>query len=93
MTYEIKTRTNLLLIICSLLFSVSACSDFLEITPQDIIVEDKFWNEEADVENMVAGCYSAMQEQAVIDRDQYGPWAGHPLLGAADYNLTWRDPV
>ena len=33
------------------------------------------------------------QEQAVIDRDQYGPWAGHPLLGAADYNLTWRDPV
>ena len=29
---------------------------------------DKFWNEEADVENVVAGCYSAMQSQAVIER-------------------------
>ncbi|MBR5430687.1 MAG: hypothetical protein IK116_09225, partial [Firmicutes bacterium] len=32
------------------------------------------------------------QEQAVIDRDQYGAFAGHPLLGAADYNLTYRQP-
>lgn len=30
------------------------------------------------------------QEQAVIDKDQYGAFAGHPMLGAADYQLTWR---
>jgi uncharacterized FAD-dependent dehydrogenase len=26
--------------------------------------------------------------QALIDRSQYGRWAGHPRLGAADYKLT-----
>ena len=54
-------------IIHHLSFSV-ACSDFLEIEPQEIIVLDKFWNEEADVENMVAGCYSTMQQEAVVSR-------------------------
>lgn len=29
--------------------------------------------------------------QALIDRDQYGTFAGHPLLGAADYQLTYTD--
>ena len=43
---------------------LTGCSDFLEITPQEIIVLDKFWNEETDVENMVAGCYSRMQRES-----------------------------
>ncbi|MDO4731977.1 MAG: FAD-binding protein [Bacillota bacterium] len=29
--------------------------------------------------------------QDLIDRDQYGGFAGHPLLGAADYQLTYKD--
>jgi len=29
--------------------------------------------------------------QALIDRAQYGPFAGHPELGAADYRLTWKN--
>ena len=48
--------------------TLCSCSDFLEITPQETIVLDKFWNEEADVENIVAGCYSSMQAQAVVER-------------------------
>lgn len=28
--------------------------------------------------------------QAVIDTAQYGPWAGHPRLGAADYALVYH---
>ena len=71
----------------------TSCSDFLEITPQDIIVEDKFWNEEADVENMVAGCYSAMQEQAVIDRMMaWGEFRSDNIVGGTnvenDLNLS-----
>ncbi|MBQ4391768.1 MAG: RagB/SusD family nutrient uptake outer membrane protein [Prevotella sp.] len=58
---------SLSFIIYHLSFSV-ACSDFLEIEPQEIIVLDKFWNEESDVENMVAGCYSTMQQEAVVSR-------------------------
>ena len=48
--------------------SLSSCSDFLEIEPLNDIVLEKFWNEEGDVENIVAGCYSAMQAQTVVDR-------------------------
>lgn len=29
--------------------------------------------------------------QEVIDRQQYGAYAGHPSLGAADYHLTYQD--
>lgn len=32
------------------------------------------------------------QEQAMIDRAQYGAFAGHPMLTAADYSLTYRGP-
>lgn len=46
----------------------SSCSDFLTIEPLNEIVQDKFWNSKSDVENIVMGCYSAMQSQTVIDR-------------------------
>ena len=47
---------------------LSSCSDFLEVEPQDKIVLDKFWNECADVESVVASCYSSLQSSAVIKR-------------------------
>lgn len=50
------------------LMGVTGCSDFLEIEPQNEIILEKFWNEKADVEAVVAGCYSAMQEGNVIKR-------------------------
>jgi len=31
--------------------------------------------------------------QRFIDQQQYGKYAGHPQLGAADYHLTWQDPL
>ena len=45
-----------------------ACSDFLEVNPLDQIVLGNFWNEESDVENVMAGCYLSMQSQDWIDR-------------------------
>ncbi|MGD8400011.1 MAG: NAD(P)-binding protein [Bacillota bacterium] len=30
--------------------------------------------------------------QEIIDRAQYGRWAGHPRLGAAEYHLTYQHP-
>ena len=65
---RIKTGwINLLFMMCSLFIS-TACSDFLEVEPLDQIVLENFWNEKSDVDNMIAGCYSAMQSQAFIDR-------------------------
>ena len=47
---------------------IASCSDFLEIKPQEQIVLGNFWNEEGDVVNVIAGCYSAMQKQEWMER-------------------------
>ena len=46
----------------------TSCSDFLEIEPLDEIIEDKYWNDKADVEAVIAGCYAGMQSDAVVRR-------------------------
>ena len=48
--------------------SVTGCADFLEIKPQSEIILEDFWNEKADVDNIVAGCYSKLQSDNVINR-------------------------
>ena len=58
---------NIVYAIC-VIAGFSACSDFLVIEPQNEIIFDKFWNEKADVEAIIAGCYSGLQEEAVIKR-------------------------
>ena len=62
-----------------------SCSDFLEIEPLETIVLDKFWNEEADVENVVAECYSSMQSQAVIERMMvWGEFRSDNIIGGTN---------
>ena len=46
----------------------ASCSDFLEIEPQNEIILEKFWNEKADVDAIIGGCYSALQDEGVIKR-------------------------
>ena len=46
----------------------SSCSDFLEIEPQNEIIHENFWNEKADVDGIVAGCYSKLQSEGIIRR-------------------------
>ena len=70
-----------------------SCSDFLNIEPQEIIVLDKFWDEEADVENVVAECYSSMQSQAVVERMMaWGEFRSDNIIGGTnaenDKNLS-----
>ena len=63
----------------------ASCSDFLEIEPQELIVLDKFWNEEADVENVVAECYSSMQSQAVVERMMvWGEFRSDNIVGGTN---------
>ncbi len=51
-----------------LCLALTGCGDFLEITPRDQVTEDNFWNEKADIDQMVAGCYASMQSDAFIRR-------------------------
>ena len=57
-------------IICafSAICGLSSCTDFLEIKPQNEIILEQFWNEKADVDAIIAGCYSGLQSEAVIKR-------------------------
>ena len=65
-----KLKNNILTISMAgmLGLGLSSCSDFLTVEPLNEIVQDKFWNSKNDVENIVMGCYSAMQSQTIIDR-------------------------
>ena len=48
--------------------ALASCSDFLEIKSRSEIVLEDFWNEKADVDGIVAGCYSRMQSDDVMRR-------------------------
>ena len=66
--------------------SLSSCSDFLQIEPREIIVLDKYWDEEADVEGVVAGCYSSMQSQDVISRMMvWGEFRSDNIVGGRNF--------
>ena len=47
---------------------LTSCSDFLEIEPLNEIVLDNFWNEKADVDGIIAGCYSGLQDDGLVRR-------------------------
>lgn len=50
------------------LLSTTACSDWLEVKPQNVITIDEFWNEKADVDGMIAGLYTTFESQNVVER-------------------------
>ena len=63
-------KKNYYHIICAIcvVCGFSSCADFLEIKPQSEIILEDFWNEKADVDNVVAGCYSLLQDDGVRRR-------------------------
>lgn len=46
----------------------TSCGDFLDIEPRELVIEEQFWNEKNDVDNVVAGCYEGMQSFNVVTR-------------------------
>lgn len=82
MNYKIKN----IFLAGMLTVTATSCSDFLDIAPLNDIVQDKFWNSESDVENIVAGCYSAMQSQAVVERMMaWGEFRSDNITGGTNY--------
>lgn len=62
--YKIKSLLGAVAV--SLAFS--SCADFLTIEPKTFVSEDNFWNEKADIDQIVAGIYVKMQSEAYIRR-------------------------
>ncbi len=55
---------------CGLAVTIS-CSDWLDLYPEDEIIEDEFWTSADDVEMMVSGAYRFMLENDVLQRFVY----------------------
>ena len=65
--------------------TLGSCSDFLELEPLNEIVLERFWNEESDIENIVAGCYSALQSGDVVDRMMaWGEYRSDNIIGGTN---------
>ena len=62
-----KAYANILLA-ASVALTLCSCNDWLTIQPRDIVTEDNFWNEKADITQSVAGVYAAMQSDDFISR-------------------------
>ncbi|MDD3387080.1 MAG: RagB/SusD family nutrient uptake outer membrane protein [Prevotella sp.] len=62
-----KTFYHIIASVC-LMMGMSSCSDFLQVEPQNEIILEKFWNEKADVDGIIFGCYSAMQSDNILMR-------------------------
>ncbi len=48
--------------------SLASCGDFLQIYPLTMVYEDNYWNEKKDVDQIVAGCYTRMQDDDFMRR-------------------------
>lgn len=57
-------------IVCmaGLVSGLTSCSDFLEVEPQNEILDENFWNEQSDVDDMLFGCYQALQSEGAVKR-------------------------
>ncbi len=47
---------------------LTSCSDYLYIKPLNEIVEENYWDRKEDVESVLYGCYSGMQEADFMKR-------------------------
>ena len=81
-----KTIYNMICAVC-LAGIVTGCADFLEIKPQSEIILEDFWNEKADVDAVVAGCYAALQADPVIRRMMvWGEFRSDNVMAGLDSN-------
>lgn len=59
------------LVCCNFVATLTSCSDWLNLYPEDEIIEDEYWTSADDVNMMVAGAYRYMLENDVLQRFVY----------------------
>ena len=70
---------------------LASCEDFLTITPKDKIVEEDFWEDKNDLENVVAACYKRLVDNDILTK--YIQWGEvrsdnfEKAVGVNDQNL------
>ena len=64
-------RKSLLYLSLFTTVALTSCSNWLELYPEDEIIEDEYWTSADDVDMMVSGAYRYMLESAVLQRFVY----------------------
>lgn len=62
-----KNRQYILVVSLFLLLA-TACSDYLDVKPENQLVKEDFWKKGSDVEAVVKACYRSMQESDFMQR-------------------------
>lgn len=55
-------------LVAALGLGMTSCGDFLNIEPKHFVSEDNFWNEKTDIDQMVTGVYTSLQNDGIIER-------------------------
>lgn len=66
-------RTNIFrkITLCSFVaagLGLASCEDFLTITPTNSIVEEDFWEDKKDLENVVGACYKQLVDNGTLSK-------------------------
>lgn len=66
---ESPRRLNILYYLFYILaFTLTSCGDFLSIEPQNEVVLERYWTEEADVNSVLNSCYAQLESSDCISR-------------------------
>lgn len=85
MKYFSKIKS--LVLVSTAALAMSSCGDFLTIEPRTFVSEDNFWNEKTDVDQMVTGVYTSMQEQGFVERlFMWGEVRSENVTGGLNYS-------
>lgn len=49
-----------------IIFSTSACSEWLELEPEDGVIRQEFWKTKEEAKSALSGCYAAMMEEDMM---------------------------
>ena len=63
-----KTFAGILPATLLLMTALCSCSDFLSIEPQNEIVLENYWTEEADVNSVLNSCYAQLESADCVNR-------------------------
>lgn len=55
-------------LITLVLTGFSACSDWLNLDPEDSVIRDRFWKTEGEARSALMGCYASMLDDNVLTR-------------------------
>ena len=83
-----KLHNKLLLFFAILILPLTACNDWLELTPPDGLVKDEFWKTKEDVEAVLMGAYQSfanMDEKLFL----FGELRGDMI--STDNNTNWNE--